>query len=113
MAKGDRQSAAAKLQDIIDRAMDSGADSVTIEYAKEGGLEVCFMFGSTGVGDVLVDRNLESEVMDLICERAGLEETPSGVLRCSSRGRDLDIEIEEYDSFGETAFTLTFTGTKH
>ncbi|MHC4401746.1 MAG: hypothetical protein ACYTG0_18905 [Planctomycetota bacterium] len=111
-ATPDGQSAAGKLQEIIDRALDSGADSVTVEYAKEGGLEVCFMFGNTGIGDILVDRHLEGEVMSLICERAGLEERTSGVLRCASHGRDLDIEVEEYDSFGETAFTLRLPSSR-
>lgn len=38
LVKPDGQSAACTLQQIIDRAMDSGADSFTIEYAKDGGL---------------------------------------------------------------------------
>ena len=97
-----------KLQEIIDRAVEGGATSVTVEFAKEGGLEVCFMFGETGVGGILVDRNLEADVMTLIAQRAGLDRRPTGVMHCASRGKELDIHVEEYNSFGETAFTLTF-----
>jgi len=45
MAKTPEGLAIAKLQEIIEKAVDSEADSITIEYAKEGGLEVCFIFG--------------------------------------------------------------------
>ncbi len=103
----------AKMQEIVDRAIDSAADSVTIEFAKEGGLEIVFMFGNTGVGDILVGRDLEVEVMTLISDRAGLEEKSSGVLHWNSRGQRLEILVEEYDSFGETAYTLTFPKGAH
>ncbi len=105
--------AIAKMQEIVDQAVDSGADSVTIEFAKEGGLEVLFTFGNTGVGDILVDRTLEAEVMTLIHDRAGLEDEASGVLHWESGGQRLKIMVEEYDSFGETAYTLTFPKGAH
>ncbi len=97
-----------KMQEIVDEAVGSGADAVTVEYAKEGGLEVIFMFGNRGVGGILVDRSLQGEVMGLIHDRAGMEEEVTGVLHWESHGRELEIEVEEYDSFGETAYTLTF-----
>jgi hypothetical protein len=106
MTKTPEELAIAKLQEIIEKAVDSEADSITIEYAKEGGLEVCFIFGVTGVGSVLVDRTLEGEVMNLIHEGVGLEEKPSGLLHWTAYGKHLDIRVEEYDSFGETAYTL-------
>ena len=96
------------MQEILDRAIDAGADAVTIEYAKEGGLEVLFVFGHTGVGDILVEQSLEAEVMTLIYEQAGLEEKSCGVLHWEWRGQNLEINVEEYESFGETAYTLTF-----
>ena len=100
-------SAADKLQQIIDRAVDNGATSVTIEYAQEGGLEVCFMYGNTGEGGIPVDSDMEGQVMDLIVQQAGLDKKSSGVLHCTTHGKEIDIQVEEYDSFGETAFTLT------
>lgn len=100
--------AVAKVQEIVDRAVETGADSVSIEFAQEGGLEVIFMFGNTGFGDILVGPDLEAEVMQLIYDRAGLENQAKGVLHWTSRGRGLKILVEEYDSFGETAYTLAF-----
>ncbi len=100
--------AIAKMQEILDRAIDAGADAVTIEFAKEGGLEVLFVFGNTGVGDILVEQSLEAEVMTLIYEQAGLEEKSCGVLHWECHGQNLEINVEEHESFGETAYTLTF-----
>jgi hypothetical protein len=101
--------AIAKMQEIVDEAVDAGVDAVTIEFAKEGGLEVLFVFGNTSIGGILVDRTLEAAVMTLIYERAGLEEKPGGVIHWESHGQNLEIRVEEYDSFGETAYTLTFS----
>lgn len=100
--------ASAKMQEILDRATNAGADALTIEFAKEGGLEVLFVFGNTGVGDILVERSLETEVMTLIYEQAGLEEKSCGVLKWECHGQNLEINAEEYNSFGETAYKLTF-----
>lgn len=100
--------AIAKMQEIVDQAVDAGADAVTIEFAQEGGLEVLFVFGNKCIGDILVERTIESEVMKLIHERAELAEEPCGVMRWESHGQNLEIRVEEYDSFGETAYRWTF-----
>lgn len=97
-----------KLQQIVDQATHSKADAVTIEFAKEGGLEVLFEFGSTGIGTIFVDRKHEAAVMTLIYERSGLEESPYGLLHWESQGKNLEIKVEEYESFGETALKLIF-----
>jgi len=46
--------------------------------------------------------------MTLIYERAELEEKPCGKMHRESNGKNLEIRVEEYDGFGETAYTLTF-----
>ena len=106
--KDSHASVIAKMQEILDRAIDTGADAVTIEFAKEGGLEVIFVFGNTGVGDILVEPSLESEVMTLIYDQAGLEEKSRGLLHWECHGKNLDILVEEYENFGENAYKLTF-----
>ena len=60
MAKTPEELAIAKLQEIIEKAVDSEADSITIEYAKEGGLEVCFMFGP--MGQYYIDNGIGREI---------------------------------------------------
>ena len=107
--KNSENLAVLKLQQIVDKAVISEADAVTIEFAKEGGLEVLFQFGSTSIGNIFVERELEEIVMSLIFERSGLEESPSGLLHWESRGKNLKIKVEEYDSFGETALKLIFS----
>lgn len=102
------KSALSKLQEIIDEATGTNTDSVEIEYAKEGGLEVTFMSGNIGFGGILVNRELESAVMSLIHERSGMKNTASGLLHWESRGKNFEILVEEYDNFGETAFKLKF-----
>lgn len=96
------------LQQIVDRAVHSKADAVTIEFAKEGGLEVLFEFGSTGIGNIFVDRKHEEDVMTLICERSGLDESPHGLLHWKSKGKNLKIKVQEYENFGEMALKLIF-----
>jgi hypothetical protein len=105
----DSQSLAiARMQEVVDQAVDARADTVTIEFAKEGGLEVLFGVGNMSVGGILVDRTLEAAVMTLIHQRAGLEKKPRGMMEWESKGKRLKIRVEEYDSFGETAYKLTF-----
>lgn len=108
-----RKLAIAKMQEIVDQAVDDSADAVTIEFAKEGGLEVYFVVGNTGVGGIIVDQTLEEEVMGLIHERAGLEEKPAGLMHWESHGQGLDIRVKEYENFGEIAYTLTFPKGRH
>jgi hypothetical protein len=64
------------------------------------------MFGSTGIGDVLSDRTLASEVIGLIINRAQLEDKSRGVMRWTLFGEQYAITVEEYESFGESAFRL-------
>ena len=92
-----------KIHHIVDQAIDSNSDAVTIEFAKEGGLEVLFEFGSTSIGNIFVDQAHESAVMTLICDRSGLDESPCGVLHWESLGQNLEILVEDYDCFGVTA----------
>ncbi len=101
-----------KMQEILDQAIDAGADAVTIEFAKEGGLEVLFVFGNTGIGDIFVEQSLEAEVMTLIYEQSGLEDKSYGVLHWKCHGKSLEFNVEEYESFGETAYKLKFPNKK-
>lgn len=100
--------ATSAIQEIIDHAIDIGADKVEIEFSKEGGLEVIFISGSIGIDGIIVDTSIESTVMELIYERSGMEDAIYGVLLCESHGHTYKIQVEEYNSFGETAFRLTF-----
>ena len=94
-----------KLQQIIEEAIDIGADSIELEYV-DSGLEVCYMLGSSGVGTILADRMLESEIVELIISKAKLEDKSRGVMDWTYLGKRYHILVEEYESFGESAFKL-------
>lgn len=93
------------LRQILEEAAGAGADTIDLEYAAEG-LEVTFMFGDAGVGDVLVNRELERGVIRLIVERAHLQNSSRGSIRMTLLGEPYAIIVDEYESFGESAFRL-------
>ena len=95
---------------IMEYAVAERADSVNLEYA-DTGLEVCYMFGNIGIGEVLVSRELEDEVIGYIVESANLHERTRGKFRVNLRGEEYIINVKEYDHFAESAFELTFKKT--
>lgn len=103
-----KKQAISAIQEIIDQAIDIGASKVEIEFSNESGLEVIFISGNIGIGEILVDKALESTVLELIYKRSGMEDATYGVLLWESHGHKYKIQVEEYNSFGETAFRLTF-----
>lgn len=104
----DKASAERKLQEIVKEAFETGAEGVTIEFATEGGLEVCFKSGNIWFGEVLVPDDLESAVMEFIGEQAGLR----GAMTLEVGGKEVKIGVEEYESFGEIAFKLTINKSR-
>jgi hypothetical protein len=96
-----------KLQQMLEEAVSAGADSIELEYVAEG-LEVMYVLGSTGSGDVIDDRVLASGIMRLIVDRAKLARRSRGVMNWTLFGKQYNITVEEYDSFGESAFRLMF-----
>jgi hypothetical protein len=94
-----------KLIQVLEEAMNSGADSVSLEY-EDNGLEVCYMFGNVGIGAVLIDRDLEAEVVGHIVEAAQLERKSRGKMQMALCGKEYIVNAERYESFGESAFKL-------
>ena len=104
-AKEKKPPASEKLQEIIEEALQCGADSIELEYT-DGGLEISYMAGHTGLGHILTDRTLARELLGLIVASAGLEDKSRGVITWTRAGKPYPIRVEEYDSFGESAFRL-------
>jgi hypothetical protein len=103
--KNKKARASKKLQQIIEEAMRSGAQSIELQYEAEG-LEVSYMVGQRGWGRVLTDRALAEELLCLIIDLAQLENKPRGVISWRRAGQSYPIAVEEYDRFGESAFRL-------
>ena len=94
-----------KLQQILETAIDCGADSIELEIA-DGGLEVTYMSGNMGYGELISDHELIGRVICLIIDRAKLENKSRGVMIWTLSGRQYRITVKEYESFGESAFRL-------
>jgi len=106
-AKRDSSENAKGLQEltrILETAVTEGADSVELEFASGGGLEVTYWFGDTGFGSLLVDRTSYEALLGCIVAKAKLQRRVRGKMAVTVHGKELAIEVVEYDSFGESAF---------
>ncbi len=90
---------------IIELAIHEDADSVTIEYDDEG-LEICNWIGTLGIGEILVDRDVEQNLIQYIVDTAKLENKTKGRILIEIDGIEYTINVEEYFNFGESAFKL-------
>lgn len=94
------------LQKILEDALREGAaDTVELEYVDQG-LEVCRVFGDTGLGDVLTDHELIGGIISAVVEKAGLETKPRGKMHIHLFGEQHTFIVEEYENFGESSFRL-------
>jgi len=98
-------SADLEFQSIMEEAISSKADSVEMEFVREG-LEITYTFGPSGFGRVLSDKKLGSEIVKMIVEHAKLQNKQSGQMDWVYGGETYKIKVEEYENFGESAFRL-------
>ncbi len=94
------------LTELLEKALDGGADAIQLEYASGGGLEVCFMCGHTGIGSLLRDRTLIRELIQTIYQLAKLETKVRGRFKLPVRGQACSVSVRVYENFGESAFEL-------
>ena len=114
MSKTDKNKKYSELSEfikIIDLAVHESADSITIQYDDDG-LEVCYWIGTTGIADVFVDRDYEEILIEYIIEAAGLENKAKGIIETDLDGTKYNVNVEEYDHFGESAFRLSIRKIK-
>lgn len=95
-----------KLVRVLEEAVQAGADSVGLEW-EDRDLVVYLYFGDTGLGSVSIPRDLQEPVLGELVERANLTRKPKGRMQVNLLGKDYVVTVNEYDSFGESAFTLT------
>jgi hypothetical protein len=93
------------LNKILGEAVKARAHTIELERGPDG-LEICVCAGASGVGKILRDSELEGELIELVVQRAGLEERAKGKMDWTILGQDHVIAVEEYDSFGESCFRL-------
>jgi hypothetical protein len=80
-------------------------DSLGLEY-KGRDLIVFHNVGNIGLGASRIPQELQQDVIKELIKRAGLSRKARGKMRVSLLGKDYEAVVEEYDSFGESAFNL-------
>jgi hypothetical protein len=99
--------ASAYLQEMLEVAAKDGATAITLEPDR-GDLETTSMFGDTGLGNVVQDRQLAGELIDLIVKRTGLARKDRGKMEVEVQGKPLTVWVQEYQTSGEWAYRLMF-----
>jgi hypothetical protein len=100
-----------ELVRVLEEAVRAGANSIGLEY-KDRDLMVFHNVGSVGLGAARISQELQQDVIGEIVQRAGLSRKSRGNMRVSLLCKDYEAVVEEYDSFGESAFTITLKERK-
>jgi hypothetical protein len=95
-----------ELVRVLEEALLAGAQSVGLEY-EDRDLVVYLKFGNTGVGSSSIPPELQQGVITEIVKRAGLSRKCRGKMQVCLLGKDYEVAVEQYDTFGDPAFTLT------
>jgi hypothetical protein len=62
--------------------------------------------GSTGVGAASIPKEFQDAVLREIVRRAKLTRQPTGTMPLALAGKEYEVFVKQYDSFGNSAFTL-------
>lgn len=100
-----------ELVRVLEQAVQAGLTSIGIEW-KGRELMVFHQAGSVGLGAARISEDLQQAVIEQLVERAGLARKPKGKMPITLLGREFEVAVEEYDSFGESAFNLTIREPK-
>ena len=94
-----------ELVRVLEEAVKGKADSIELEYEGQD-LVVFYQFGNFGFGETPIPRELQQAVIGEIVDRAHLARKCKGKMRVTLLENEYDVTVEEYDSFGDSAFTL-------
>lgn len=96
---------------VLEAAVQVGVDSVGLEY-KGRDLLVFYQRGQVGLGAGSIPEDLQQAVIEEIVKRCRLERKSRGKMPVTLLGDEYEVLVEEYDSFGESAFNLTLKKAK-
>ena len=106
MNRSKRQIEAAEfLRQIVEQAIDDGAEMIDFESVPEG-LEIAAVVGGNGIGRVLQDRELESELFRWVEKNAEMGRADCGTIEVVVHGGSRTVALQWYDSFGETCLRI-------
>lgn len=100
-----------ELVRVLEDAVQAGVTNLGFEY-KGRELMVFHQGASVGLGADRIVENLEKPVIKELIKRARFAEGAKGTMKITLLGRDYEVLVEEYDSFGESAFNLTIRERK-
>ena len=98
--------ASQELIRVLKEAVRAGVNSIGLEY-KGRDLTVFHNVGSVGLSASRVSQELQQAVIEELVKRAGLSRKSKGKMQVSLLGKDCEAVVEEYDFFGDSAFTIT------
>ena len=101
----------AEAAEGVEEAVRAGVNSVGLEY-KGRDLMVFHNVGGVGLGASRISQELQQELVAELVKRAGLSRKSRGKIQVCLLGKDYEAVVEEYDSFGESAFTITLKERK-
>lgn len=91
------------LVELLERALQGGAEGLDLEFDSSGALEVYAVSGASGIGQVIGDKQLGWGLMRTIAR------TKKGrTMRLPLLGEMVTIRVGERDHFGEPAYELRF-----
>lgn len=96
---------------VLEQAVQAGVDSIGLEY-KGRELMVFYQRGPLGLGAGRIADNLKQAVIEELVKRAGLSRKSKGKMQVTLAGKEFEVVVEEYDSFGESAFNLSLKERK-
>ena len=104
-APGDDDKSALAFKELI-RVLEAAAWAGVESVGQEWKCDDLLIFHENGsVGKIA--KTLTLEVIAEIMKRAQIGRKHKGNMRLSLLGREYSVAVEEYDSFGESAYTLT------
>ena len=105
MPSNNKKAVGITLWSLLEMAIERGADSIELEYVPEG-LEVSYMSGNFGFGEVIADRGAIRRIIGELVAQAKLEHKGRGTFKWIREQKEYEVRAEEYESFGESAFRL-------
>ncbi len=88
---------------VLEAAAWAGVDSVGLEWQ---GDDLLVFHAGEGHAATKIPKRLQLEVIAEIVSRAQIGRKHKGTMRLSLHGQEYSVAVEEYDRFGEPAYTL-------
>jgi hypothetical protein len=100
-----------ELLRVLEEAVQEGVYSIGLEFEGRE-LMVYYQVGSASLGSARIPKEMQSPVINELVKRAGLGRKSKGKLQVTLLGKPFEVVVEEYDSFGESAYNLTLRERK-